>query len=53
MTKLAKTHLKRLKFIIIGVAFFISITVARSLYIQLLRPQNKNIVDASSNKLNY
>ena len=50
MTKLAKPHLKRLKFIIIGVAFFISITVARSLYIQLLRPQNKNIVDVRTVK---
>ena len=50
MTKLAKMHFKRLKFIIIGITFFISITVARSLYIQLLRPQNKNIVDVKTVK---
>ncbi len=45
MTKLAKTHLKRLRFVIIGITFFISITVVRSIYIQLLRPQDKSIVD--------
>ena len=44
MTKLYKKHLSRLRFIWLAIVVFLSVSAFRSLYIQLLRSQNKNII---------
>ena len=45
-TNLYKRHIKRLKLVSILVVFFISVSVGKTLYIQILHPQQKNIIQS-------
>ena len=44
MTNLYKRHIKRLKLVSLMIIFLLSISAGKTLYIQILRPQGKNIV---------